>query len=133
MKTYQFGTITKTLKRNTFEIEETVKDSIGLNDENDQKVIAIQKEFVSLQKEFGLKPAKKRKEQILSQLDELNKQVIGLQNQIKWSNTFENCIKVVGILFVEGADGLTKSNFGRFDAERAWQDFFTAPTPNENE
>jgi len=42
-------------------------------------------------------------------------------------------LKVVEILFVEGSAGLTKSNFGRFDAEQAWKDFFTAPTPNEEE
>jgi hypothetical protein len=128
-KTYTFGTITKTLKKNTFENEELVKDSIGANEKNEQRILAINKEFQRLSKEYGSKPNKKRKAQIEQRIAEINAEVIELTQGLEWSKSFEMCLKVMDVLFVEGSVGLTKSNFGRFDAQEVWSDFFSPPKP----
>jgi hypothetical protein len=136
MKSYDFNGLKKTLKKNTFELEEQVKDVVGANEKNEQKILLFQKEFESISKEYSNrlpKPNKKRKEQIEKRLIEINQEIVAISQNLRWSDKFETCISVVDVLFIEGSVGLTKSNFGRFDAEQAWKDFFTAPTPNEDE
>lgn len=127
MKKYTFGNVEKTLKRNTFELEENVKDAIGANEKNQVKLENLNKEFERISKEYAAKPNKKRKVEIEKRILEINNEVVSLTNDIKWSNTFDGCIKVMDILLVEGSAGLTKQNFGRFDAEGVWNDFFTSP------
>lgn len=137
MKTYTFGDVTKTLKKNTFALEETVKDAVGASQQNEQKLISINKEFKQLSEELTRKgngkPTTKRKRQIVDRMDELNAEVIALQERIRWSMKLETCLEVMDILLVEGSAGLNKENFGRFDAEKVWSDFFTAPTESETE
>lgn len=131
MRTYLFGDIQKTLKKNTFELEEIVKDAVGASEKNEQRVLAIQKEYIALTKELSEKPNKKRREQITDKLTKINDEVTKLTELIHWSHKFDTCLSVMDILLVEGSAGLTKQNFGRFDAEQVWRDFFTAPTQSE--
>lgn len=131
MRTYLFGDIPKTLKKNTFELEEIVKDAVGASEKNEQRIIAIQKEYSSLAKELSSKPTKKRREEINEKLEKIGVEVQSLTEKIKWSEKYESCIMVADLLLVEGASGLTKQNFGRFDAENVWLDFFTNPRQRE--
>lgn len=133
MRTYDFNGIKKTLKKNTFELEEQVKDVIGATDKNEKEIVLIQKEFASLEKGFNPKMSVAEKRKIAQRLVELNEKVLQLTKNIKWSDNFQMCLNVMDVLLVEGSVGLTKKNFGRFDAQGVWNDFFSAPQANGND
>lgn len=133
MKQYIFGEVTKTLKKNTFELEEMVKDVIGANEKNEKRIVEINKEFQKLSKEFSSNPNKKRKAQIEQRIVEINGEVVQLTQGLQWSESFDMCLSVMDVLLVEGNSGLTKSNFGRFDARQVWNDFFSPPQERQED
>lgn len=127
MKTYTFGDVTKTLKKNTFAIEKEVMAVVGATDETEARLLAIQAEYAKLSKELSAKPTKKRAEAINARLAVINDEVVKLSKKLSWYDNFDMCMKVADVLLVEGSAKLTPETFGRFDAQEMWEDFFTAP------
>lgn len=133
MKTYTFGDVSKTLKRNTFAIEKQVLAVVGATDATEARLIAIQKEFEALSKEMQQKKlSPKRSEAINARILAINNETLELNRKLRWSASFESCMAVAEVLLVEGSKGLTEENFGRFDAEGIWEDFFTAPSKRDD-
>lgn len=127
MRTYEFGGVKKTLKRNTFELEEQAKEIQYVNAENGKKLLSIKNEFEKLQDELISNPSEERREYLDKKMFEMSVEVANLNKMMEDVNSFESWMKVLDILFVEGSSELTKHNIGKFDAQQVLQDFFTLP------
>lgn len=123
MKQYTFGEVTKTLKANTYYLEEKVKEAAGLTDEMEQRVFGLQTQYRKLTEK--LKSAQGAElEKIASDLEKLEDEVQALNKKMLWYLDFDRTLAVLNVLFLEGADGITKENIGRNQAKEVWADFF---------
>lgn len=123
MKQYTFGEVTKTLKANTYYLEEKAKEAAGLTDEMEQLALGLQKQFRTLSAK--LKDAKPEEVDALAdKMEEVEMRVNELSAKMAWYIDFSKSRSVLDLLLVEGADGITEENIGRRQVLEVWADFF---------
>lgn len=125
-KKYQFGEVEKTLRKNTFYLEERAKEASGLTDANEKKVTGYKLKLEQLSKQYESEKDKKKKAETLKKIEGVAEEIQQLVNNL-WFTDFDKCLKVMDVLLVEGSKDLTIENFGKFDAQEVWSDFFTHP------
>lgn len=125
---YTFGGKKFTLKKNTFYLEERIKELLGLNDALESQLKALKVKFDFLSKQLDKETDADKADEILNKILDVNAEVVKVGDSMSWEKSFDKCKMVVETLTDGDASVLTPENFGKFDALEVWTDFFTSPT-----
>jgi hypothetical protein len=123
MKQYKFGEVTKTLKQNTYYLEEKAKEAAGLTDEREQELTGINKQYQALSSKME-KGTPEEKIAVEIEMERLHNRLVELNKKMAWYLDFNRASAVLDVLLVGGSEGITAENVGRNQAKEVWADFF---------
>ena len=123
MKEYTFGDVKKTLKDNTYYLEEKAKEAAGLTEEMELAVMGLKTQYQNLiTKMKSAKP--EEMEALEAKAYEIDDKTLELSKKMAWYSDFAKVKAVFDVLFVEGSDGITQENIGKRQVKEIWADFF---------
>lgn len=125
---YTFGGKVFKLKKNTFFLEEKIKELLGLSDNLEIQLKALKIKFDFLSKQLDKETDTDKADLILEKILGVNSDVVEIGEKMSWDKHFDKCKIVIETLTDGDSSVLTPENFGKFDAIEVFSDFFTSPT-----
>ena len=132
MKQYDFNGKKFALKKNTFLSEKKAKEAAGITDQHETDFLkAIQTQKIMLEQLPTI--SEEKRQDLLDRIDANGLELERLTKETEWNSDIENVKKVFSVILDGDVQILTEEDIGKFDAQEVWQDFFTKPSPNQND